>query len=78
MDFLSPSFPDDEAGPQVLEAFVADGPYARTVASWHATRRSAPRLSLRRKGMPQGLTVTMKTVMERSHIALHKWLQGSI
>jgi transposase-like protein len=81
--FSHPRFHDDAAAREFLEsALWPDGPVCPHCGSINNA------FPVKRKGVFKGVyrcnekecredfTVTMKTVMERSHIALHKWLQG--
>ena len=77
--FSAPYFRNDEAARKSLEAILwPDGPVC-AIAAWSAmpTRPSAPGVyRCAEKECRKDFTVTMGTVMERSHIALHKWLQA--
>ena len=80
MDIFSRSqFRDDERGSQVLEAILwPDGPvcpHCGVIDHAYATKRPGV-YRCAEKECRKDFTVTMKTVMERSHIALHKWLQA--
>jgi transposase-like protein len=80
MDTLSaPHFRDDTAAREYLEELLwPEGPiccHCGTRNHAYATKR----LGVYRCGEPtcrKDFTVTMRTVMERSKIALHKWLQA--
>jgi transposase-like protein len=79
--FSAAHFRDDEAARKALESILwPDGP----VCPFCGVLNNC--FPIKRKGHHRGVyrcnecdkdfTVTMKTVMERSHIALHKWLQA--
>ncbi len=77
--FSAPQFRDDEAARKFLEGVLwPDGPvcpHCGVINYAYATKR--PGVSrCAEKGCRKDFTVTMKTVMERSHIALHKWVQA--
>ena len=77
--FSAPQFRDDEAARKFLEGVLwPDGPvcpHCGVINHAYATKR--PGVSrCAEKGCRKDFTVTMKTVMERSHIALHKWVQA--
>jgi transposase-like protein len=77
MDFFSaPHFRDDEAARKFLEGILwPDGPvcpHCGVVGHAYETKRGTYRCA--EKECRNDFTVTTKTVMERSHIALHKWL----
>jgi transposase-like protein len=77
--FSAPHFRDDGAAREFLEAILwPDGPvcpHCGVVNHAYATKRPGV-FRCAEKGCRKDFTVTMKTVMERSHIALHKWLQA--
>ena len=50
-------------------------PHCGVIGHAYETKRSGV-FRCAEKACRKDFTVTMKTVMERSHIALHKWLQG--
>ena len=75
----APHFRDDEAARKVLEADLwPDGPvcpHCGSIGKAYAKARGGV-WRCAEKECRKDFTVTMKTVMERSHIALHKWLQA--
>jgi transposase-like protein len=77
--FSAPQFRDDEAARKFLEGLLwPDGPvcpHCGVVGHAYETKRAGV-FRCAEKECHNDFTVTMKTVMERSHIALHKWLQG--
>jgi transposase-like protein len=77
--FAAPHFRDDDAARKILEGILwPDGPvcpHCDVVNHAYATKRPGV-FRCAEKGCRKDFTVTMKTVMERSHIALHKWLQA--
>jgi transposase-like protein len=77
--FSAPHFRDDNAARQYLEAMLwPDGPvcpHCGVVNHAYATKRPGV-YRCAEKVCRKDFTVTMKTVMERSKIALHKWLQA--
>ena len=80
MDVFSASqFRDDEAARKFLEATLwPDGPvcpHCGVANHAYATKRPGV-FRCAEKVCRKDFTVTMKTVMERSHIALHKWVQA--
>ena len=80
MDTISaPHFRDDNAARKFLEGILwPDGPvcpFCGVVNHAYETSR-AGLYRCAEKDCRKDFTVIMKTVMERSHIALHKWLQG--
>jgi transposase-like protein len=80
MDIFSAShFRDDEAARKFLETMLwPEGPtcpHCGTVNHAYATKRAGVYRCAER-GCRKDFTVTTRTVMERSHIALHKWLQA--
>ena len=80
MDFFAaPQFRDDNEARKVLEAILwPDGtvcPHCGVIGHAYATKRAGV-YRCAEKECRKDFTVTMKTVMERSKIALHKWLQA--
>src|SRR3984893_10385051 len=77
--FSAPHFRDDEAARKFLEGILwPDGrvcPHCGVIGHAYETKRPGV-FRCAEKVCHKDFTVTMKTVMERSHIALHKWLQG--
>src|SRR5580704_1274039 len=77
--FSAPQFRDDGAARKFLESILwPEGPvcpHCGVVNHAYATKRPGV-FRCAEKGCRKDFTVTMKTVMERSHIALHKWLQA--
>jgi transposase-like protein len=77
--FSAPHFRDDEAARKFLEGILwPDGPvcpYCGVIGHAYETKRAGV-YRCAEKECRKDFTATMKTVMERSHIALHKWLQG--
>jgi transposase-like protein len=77
--FAEPHFQNDEAARAMLESILwPDGPvcpHCGVVDHAYATKRPGV-FRCAEKACRKDFSVTMKTVMERSHIALHKWLQG--
>ena len=77
--FTAPHFRDDEAARVYLEGLLwADGPvcpHCGVVDHAYATKRPGV-YRCAEKECRKDFTVTMRTVMERSKIALHKWLIG--
>src|SRR4029079_9138439 len=77
--FSEPHFQNDEAARAMLESILwPDGPVcAHCGVVNHAYKTKRPGVfRCAEKVCRKDFSVTMKTVMERSHIALHKWLQG--
>jgi transposase-like protein len=78
-NFSKPHFHNDEAARTYLEGLLwPEGPvcpHCGVVNHAYATKRAGV-YRCAEKACRKDFTVTMKTVMERSHIALHKWLQG--
>ena len=77
--FRLPPFHNDDAARVYLESVLwPDGPVCPHCGVInHAFKTSRPGVfCCAEKVCRKDFTVTMKTVMERSHIALHKWLQG--
>lgn len=77
--FSAPCFQDDNEARKVLESILwPEGPvcaHCGVVNHAYATKRPGV-FRCAEKECRKDFTVTMKTVMERSHIALHKWLQA--
>ncbi len=77
--FSAAHFHDDEAARQYLEATLwPDGPvcpHCGVINKAYATKRPGV-FRCATKECRKDFTVTMRTVMERSKIALHKWLQA--
>jgi transposase-like protein len=77
--FSAPHFRDDTEARKVLEATLwPDGPvcpHCGVVNHAYATKRPGV-FRCAEKECRKDFTVTMNTVMERSKIALHKWLQA--
>lgn len=77
--FSAPCFQDDNEARKVLETILwPEGPvcaHCGVVNHAYATKRPGV-FRCAEKECRKDFTVTMKTVMERSHIALHKWLQA--
>jgi transposase-like protein len=77
--FSAPHFRDDEAARKFLEGILwPDGPvcpHCGVIGRAYETKRAGV-YRCAEKECRKDFTATMKTVMERSHIALHKWLQG--
>jgi transposase-like protein len=77
--FSAPHFRDDDAARKFLEGILwPDGPvcpHCGVVGHAYETKRAGV-YRCAEKECRKDFTATMKTVMERSHIALHKWLQG--
>jgi transposase-like protein len=77
--FSAPHFQNDDAARAFLESILwPDGPVCPHCGVVnHAFKTNRPGVfRCGEKACRKDFTVTMKTVMERSHIALHKWLQG--
>jgi transposase-like protein len=81
--FSAPRFTDDNAAREYLETVLwPDGPVCPHCGvlnrAYKVTRKGQFRGVYRcaEKECRKDFTVTMGTVMERSHIALHKWMQG--
>jgi transposase-like protein len=79
--FSAPHFRDDAAARKFLEGVLwPDGPvcpHCGVVDHAYATKRAGV-YRCAEKECRKDFTVTMKTVMERSHIALHKWVQAFV
>jgi transposase-like protein len=77
--FSAPQYRDDEAARKFLESILwPDGPvcpHCGVIGHAYATKRPGV-FRCAEKECRKDFTVTMKTVMERSHIALHKWVQA--
>jgi transposase-like protein len=77
--FSAAHFRDDEAARKFLEGILwPDGPvcpFCGVIGHAYETKRAGV-YRCAEKECRKDFTVTMKTVMERSHIALHKWLQA--
>ena len=77
--FSAPHFRDDSEARKVLEGILwPDGPvcpHCGVIDHAYATKRAGV-YRCAEKECRKDFTVTMKTVMERSKIALHKWLQA--
>ena len=77
--FAEPHFQNDEAARAMLESILwPEGPvcpHCGVVNHAYKTKRPGV-FRCAEKGCRKDFSVTMKTVMERSHIALHKWLQA--
>lgn len=77
--FSAPHFRDDDAARAFLEGVLwPEGsvcPHCGVVNHAYATKRPGV-YRCAEKDCRKDFTVTMKTVMERSHIKLHKWLQA--
>jgi len=77
--FSAPHFRDDEAARKFLEGILwPDGPvcpHCGVIGHAYETKRAGV-YRCAEKECRKDFTVTMKTVMERSHIALHKWLMA--
>jgi transposase-like protein len=78
--FSAPHFRDDEAARKFLEGLLwPEGKpvccHCGVIGHAYATKRAGV-YRCAEKACRKDFSVTMKTVMERSHIALHKWLQG--
>ena len=77
--FAEPHFQNDEAARAMLESILwPDGPvcpHCGVVNHSYKTKRPGV-FRCAERACRKDFSVTMKTVMERSHIALHKWLQA--
>ena len=77
--FSAPRFRNDNEARKALEAILwPDGPicpHCGVINHAYATKRPGV-FRCAEKECRKDFTVTMKTVMERSKIALHKWLQA--
>src|SRR4030088_353498 len=78
--FSAPHFRNDEAARAMLESLLwPDGPgcpHCGVVNHAYKIKRPVGAYRCAEPACRKNFTVTMKTVMERSHIALHKWLQA--
>jgi transposase-like protein len=77
--FAEPHFQNDEAARAMLESILwPEGPVCPHCGVVnHAYKTKRPGIfRCAEKACRKDFSVTMKTVMERSHIALHKWLQA--
>lgn len=77
--FSAPKFRDDEAARAFLESVVwPDGPVCRHCGTInHAYKTKKPGVyRCAEKECRKDFSVTKGTILERSHIALHKWLQA--
>ncbi|MFZ3176911.1 MAG: IS1595 family transposase, partial [Methylovirgula sp.] len=77
--FSAPHFRDDEAARKFLETVLWPNgpvcPHCGVIGHAYATKRPGV-FRCAEKECRKDFTVTMRTVMERSKIALHKWLQA--
>src|ERR1700722_3891746 len=77
--FSAPQFQHDDEARKALEAILwPDGPvcpHCGVIGHAYATKRPGV-YRCAEKECRKDFTVTMRTVMERSKIALHKWLQA--
>ncbi len=77
--FSARQFRDDDAARKFLEGILwPDGPicpHCGTINHAYATKRLGV-FRCAEKACRKDFTVTQKTVMERSHIAIHKWVQA--
>lgn len=77
--FSAPQFRDEDAARKYLEELLwPDGPicpHCGVINHAYATKRPGV-FRCAEKLCRKDFSVTMKTVMERSHIKLHKWLQA--
>jgi transposase-like protein len=77
--FSAAHFRNDDAARKALEAILwPDGPVCPkcgVINHAYATKKPGV-FRCAEKGCRKDFTITMNTVMERSHIALHKWLQA--
>jgi transposase-like protein len=77
--FTAPHFTDDQAAREYLEGLLwPDGPicpHCGTINRAYTTKRPGVYRCAEAE-CRKDFTVTMRTVMERSKIALHKWLQA--
>jgi transposase-like protein len=77
--FAEPHFQNDEAARAMLESILwPEGPVCPHCGVVnHAYKIKRPGVfRCAEKGCRKDFSVTMKTVMERSHIALHRWLKA--
>ena len=77
--FSAPQFRDDNEARKALEGILwPEGPvcaHCGTFDHAYATKKAGV-YRCAEKECRKDFSVTTKTVMERSHIALHKWLQA--
>src|SRR5258706_13551549 len=77
--FSAPHFRDDTEARKFLESLLWPSgpvcPHCGVINHAYATKRPGV-FRCAEKACRKDFTVTMKTVMERSHIKLHKWLQA--
>jgi transposase-like protein len=77
--FSSPCFHNDTEARKTLEGLLWPNgpvcPHCGVIGKAYATKREGV-YRCAEKECRKDFTVTMRTVMERSHIALHKWLQA--
>jgi transposase-like protein len=77
--FSAPHFRDDDAAREMLESILwPEGPvcpHCGVINHAYVTKRPGV-FRCAEKGCRKDFSVTMNTVMERSHIALHKWMQA--
>src|ERR1700732_1706283 len=74
--FSAPRFRDDTAAREYLEALRwADGPHCGVINHAYPIKPTGT-YRCAEKGCRKNFTVTMNSPMERSHIALHKWVQA--
>ena len=77
--FSAPHFRDDDAARKYLEDLLWPNgpvcPHCGVVNHAYSTNKAGV-FRCAEKTCRKDFTVTTRTVMERSHIALHKWLQG--
>jgi transposase-like protein len=77
--FSAPQYRDDEAARKFLEGILWPNgpvcPHCGVVGHAYATKRPGV-YRCAEKECRKDFTVTMRTVMERSKIALHKWVQA--
>lgn len=77
--FTAPHFQNDDAARTYLESVLWPHgpvcPHCGVISHAYETKRPGV-FRCAEKACRKDFTVTMRTVMERSHIALHKWLQG--
>ena len=77
--FAGRHFHDDDAARLFLEGILWPSgpicPHCGVIGNAYATKRAGV-YRCAEKECRKDFTVTMKTVMERSHIALHKWVQA--
>ncbi|MBV8764120.1 MAG: transposase, partial [Hyphomicrobiales bacterium] len=77
--FSAPHFTNDDEARKMLERILWPNgpvcPHCGVVNHAYPTKRDGVYRCAETK-CRKDFSVTMKTVMERSHIPLHKWLQG--